>query len=105
MNIEKCQYGGCEHTLESLHEETHDEGVCWKITKPELAEEKTNTKYCPCKIDKEFIRRYDRTGYMDIERNDQMVTKPCAICGINALFRLHEDVCMSCKTRADYDPE
>ena len=34
---------GCEHG-----EEFHDEGLCWKITNPELEDEKTNKKYCPC---------------------------------------------------------
>lgn len=105
MNIEKCSIGGCEHTLESLHEETHEEGLCWKITKPELAEEQTNNKYCPCAVDKNFIRRYDRVGYIQQEKHDSMVTKPCAICLKDALFRVSDDVCMSCKTRADYDAE
>lgn len=105
MNLEKCNYGGCEHTLESLHEETHLEGVCWKITKPELAEEQTNDKFCPCKADKELIRRYDINNFMSVEKNDIMVTKPCSECGVDALFRINENVCMSCKTKSDYDSE
>ncbi len=101
--MNKCEIGGCEHTVESLHEETHYEGLCWKITKPELEEVDTNKKYCPCTKDKEFIRRYGRTGYMHVEKTDSMITKKCSICGIDALFRVDEDVCMLCKTRNEYD--
>lgn len=103
MNIDKCHQGGCEHTLESLHEETHDEGLCWKVTKPELEEINSNKKYCPCTKDKELIRRYERTGYMQVEKTDHMITKKCSICEIDTLFRVNENVCMLCKTRSEYD--
>ena len=103
MNIDKCHQGGCEHTVQALHQETHDEGLCWWITKPDLAEEKTNSKYCPCTTDKVLIRRYARVGYQEAEKHDMMVTKPCGICGVDALFKINEDACIPCKTRADYD--
>lgn len=105
MNIEKCQFGACEHTVATLNEETHDENICWKITKPELIDEPTNEKYCPCKQDKGFIRRYDRVGYMEVSQHDILVTKSCSRCGIDCLFRIDETTCLACKTKTDYDSE
>lgn len=105
MNIEKCNAGGCEHTIQALKQETHDEGLCWWITKPELSDKPTNNKYCPCTQDKVLIRRYERVGYQEPEKHDQLITKKCSICDIDALFRLDDDICMPCKTRTDYDAE
>ncbi len=93
---EKCQYGGCEHTPEVLGEEVHDEGVCWKITKPELAKELSDEKYCPCKREKDLIRTYTRTGYMEAEIHDIMITKVCEICNKVLLIRVDEDICSGC---------
>ena len=93
---EKCQYGGCEHTVEVLGEEVHSEGVCWKITKPELEKEETYDKYCPCKREVGLLRRFEITGFMEPEKYDMMVTKKCEICFKLKLIRVDEDLCSAC---------
>ena len=93
------KHSGCEHG-----EEHHSEGLCWKITNPELADEHTHKKYCPCTEDKNLIRRYNKVGYTEIEKHDQMVTKKCAICTQELLFHVDYDVCGACKTSALYNP-
>lgn len=94
----KCHLGHCEHKTESMGDDTHDEGVCWKITQPELADKPTNAKYCRCQKDKEFIRRYDRVGYMERGEHDQMITRQCEGCEKDFLFTIHDKYCLSCKT-------
>lgn len=79
--------------------DTHDEGLCWKITQEEFADHPTNAKYCPCQKDKEFIRRYERVGYMEREEHDQMITRACKGCGGDFLFTIHDTLCLACKTR------
>jgi hypothetical protein len=82
-----------------MGENTHDEGLCWKITQDEFAEHPTNAKYCPCQKDTEFIRRYERVGYMERNQHDIMITRPCIRCGEDYLFTIHDTLCISCKTR------
>lgn len=94
----KCHFNHCEHKTESMGENTHDEGVCWKITQEEFADKPTNAKYCPCKKDNEFIRRYERVGYMEREQHDQMITRACKGCGQDCLFTIHDTECIACKT-------
>jgi len=95
----KCHYGKCEHKTEVMGCDTHDEGVCWKITQEEFEDHPTNAKYCPCQKDKEFIRRYERVGYMEREEHDQMITRVCKGCGGDFLFTIHDTHCLACKTR------
>jgi hypothetical protein len=102
---DKCAFGRCEHKTELLQEEFHDEGLCWKITQEEFKDNPTNAKYCPCAKQPNFIRRYDRVGYMERDQHDQMITRPCARCGVDCLFTIHDTLCMACKTRADYNPD
>ena len=92
FNKTKCVFGHCEHS-----EEFHDEGVCWKITQPDLENENTEAKYCPCKQQPELIRRYDRLGYMEREEHDQMITRKCKGCNGDFLFTIHDKYCKSCK--------
>ena len=95
LKIEKSikTHTGCDHP-DSLHEE----GLCWKITNPELEDEPTEKKYCPCSEQKGLIRTYARTGYMEPGKHDQMVTKKCDVCGAEGLFRIDDSICSSCKT-------
>lgn len=81
-----------------MGENTHDEGLCWKITQEEFKDQPTDAKYCPCKKDSGFIRRYDRVGYMERGEHDQMITRACATCGRDYLFTIHDKNCISCKT-------
>ena len=96
----KCHLGHCEHKTESMGENTHDEGVCWKITHEEFKDHPTEAKYCPCKKDSGLIRRYDRVGYMERGQNDQMITRKCKGCDGDFLFTIHEDTCTTCKVLA-----
>ena len=93
----KNEHTGCEHGPEY-----HQEGLCWKVTNPELEEEQTTKKYCPCTRDKNLIRTYKRLGYTEAEPNDQMITKKCIICGDEVLFNLKHSVCGACKTSSLY---
>jgi len=93
---EKCQYGGCEHTPEVIGEEIHDEGVCWKITRPELEKVDTNQKFCPCKREAGLIRRFKRTGFIEPEKHDIMIPKKCQLCKKTLLIRLDEEECVGC---------
>ena len=94
IKIEKTKktHTGCDHP-DSLHQE----GLCWKVTNPELEDQPTNKKYCPCASNKGLIRTYARTGYMEAEAHDQMVTKKCDVCSIEGLFRIDNSICSSCK--------
>lgn len=94
---EKCIYGGCEHTPEIIGHDIHEEGLCWKITRPELEKVDTNKKYCPCKREIGFIRRYAKTGFMEPELHDSMVHKTCPICHEILLIRIDEDLCIGCR--------
>ncbi len=96
LQKEKCKFGGCEHTPESLGEETHSEGVCWKITQKDLENLPTDTKYCPCKQENGLIRTFKRTGYMEVAQYDSMVTKTCISCGKDLLIRVAYDKCSKC---------
>jgi uncharacterized protein (UPF0179 family) len=96
----KCHLGHCEHKTESMGENTHDEGLCWKITQDEFADKPTNAKYCPCKNHPLAIRTYARVGYMERGEYDQMITRPCKECGVDFLFTIHEDTCSNCKVLA-----
>ena len=93
----KCHLGHCEHKTESLGENTHDEGVCWKITQEEFADQPTEAKYCPCKKQNNFIRRYERLGYMERGQHDQMITRKCSGCDESFLFTINETLCLTCK--------
>lgn len=93
----KCHLGHCEHKTESMGEDTHDEGLCWKITQEEFEHQPTNAKYCPCKKDSLCIRRYARVGYMERGQHDQMITRTCKACEKDFLFTIHDTVCISCK--------
>lgn len=99
---DKCAFGHCEHKTELMQEEFHDEGLCWKITQEEFEDQPTNAKYCPCSKTPYLIRRYARTGYMERGQHDIMITRPCNRCGKEQLFTIHEKLCMSCKTIAEY---
>lgn len=101
IEIEKNKktHTGCDHP-DSLHQE----GLCWKVTNPELEDQPTNKKYCPCASNKGLIRRYDRVGYMEAETHDQMVTKKCVSCGTEGLFNVDNSVCLSCKAFFKYNP-
>jgi len=94
---EKCHYGGCEHTTETIEYDIHEEGLCWKITRPELEKTDTDKKYCPCKREAGLIRRYARTGFMEAASDDIMIQKTCPICHLVLLIRSDEDLCNSCK--------
>lgn len=93
----KCHFGRCEHKTENIGENTHDEGLCWKITQEEFENLPTEAKYCPCKKDTEFIRRYDRLGFMERGQHDQMITRKCDGCGEDCLFTIHDKYCITCK--------
>lgn len=105
----KCHQGHCEHKGHEpvfdekhnfLRDEFHEEGVCWKITQEEFADEQTEAKYCPCKKQSGLIRTYARLGYMERGEYDQMITRPCSKCGVDLLFTIHENVCRNCKVVA-----
>lgn len=87
-------HSGCEHG-----EEFHDEGLCWKITNPELEDEKTNKKYCPCNSAKGFIRTYARLGWMEALPHDKMITKKCEACGEEVMLQVEEKFCTTCKSQ------
>jgi len=93
----KCHLGHCEHKTESMGENTHDEGLCWKITQDEFADHPTEAKFCPCKKDTGFIRTYARLGFMERGEHDQMITRACKGCGGDFLFTIHDQYCISCK--------
>jgi hypothetical protein len=88
----KQEHTGCEHGPEY-----HEEGLCWKITNPELEEEPTDKKYCPCNSNKGLIRRYERTGYMEAQSDDRMIPRPCDSCGAEVLLVIGNKICISCK--------
>ena len=94
----KITHTGCDHP-DSLH----DEGLCWKVTNPELEGEQNNKKYCPCASNKGLIRRFGKVGYMEPEAHDQMVTKKCDVCGIEGLFNVDNSICLSCKAFYKYN--
>ena len=93
----KCSFGKCEHKTEIIGEETHDEGLCWKVTQDDFADEKTEAKYCPCKKQPDFIRRYARLGYMERGEHDIMITRKCVGCDNDLLFTINETLCLTCK--------
>ena len=93
----KCAYLKCEHETSLMHQEYHEEGMCWKITQEEFKDYPTNAKYCPCSRSPELIRRYAKVGYMERGQFDQMITRPCARCGDDCLFTIHDKLCLSCK--------
>ncbi len=100
----KCHQGHCEHKTDVMGENTHDEGLCWKITQEEFADHPTNAKYCPCQKDKLFIRRYDRVGYIERGEHDQMIPRKCATCPEVVLFTIHQTRCLACRTM-DFNEE
>jgi hypothetical protein len=87
-------HSGCEHG-----EEYHSEGLCWKITNPELENEPTNKKYCPCNAGKGLIRRYARTGWMEVLPHDNMITRKCEDCGAEVLLSVEDKYCTTCKSQ------
>lgn len=95
----KCHLGHCEHKTEVMGEDTHDEGLCWKITQDEFKDEPTNAKYCPCSKQSNFIRTYARVGYMERGQHDHMITRPCDQCKVDTLFTIHDRLCIGCKTK------
>ncbi len=96
----KCHIGHCEHKTELMDGDTHSEGMCWKITQEEFKDQPTEAKYCPCKKQDNFIRTYDRLGFMERGEYDQMITRPCVKCKVDLLFTIHEDICINCKVIA-----
>lgn len=74
-----------------------DEGVCWKIVKPDLIGEQTDSKYCPHKREPEFIHRFKRSGFMEARDHDMMITKACSVCNIVKLIRVDTNMCNDCK--------
>jgi len=90
---------GCEH-----HSLFHDEGLCWRITSPELEHEDNNNKYCPCAINKATIRRYERVGYMEPQPHDSMITRKCVLCDKEGMFVLNNSICSACKVISYYNP-
>jgi len=96
----KKSHTGCDHP-DSLHEE----GLCWKVTNPELEGEPTNKKYCPCSENKGLIRTHERVGYMEADPHDQMVTKRCDVCNIEGLFKVDSAICGPCKSYYRYNAE
>tara|TARA_R110000787_G_scaffold70884_3_gene157736 strand:+ start:3662 stop:3979 length:318 start_codon:yes stop_codon:yes gene_type:complete len=101
LKIEKNKktHTGCDHP-----ESFHEEGLCWKITNPELENEPTDKKYCPCSEQKGLTRRYARTGYMEAGKHDQMITKKCDVCSVEFLFKIDTSTCLSCKAQYKYNP-
>jgi len=96
----KCSLGHCEHKTELMGEDTHDEGLCWKITQEEFADQQTNAKYCPCTKQSNFIRTFARVGYVERELHDQMIPQKCATCEEVVLFNVNQDRCLTCRTNA-----
>ena len=94
----KCHLGHCEHKTESMGENTHDEGLCWKVTQEEFADQPTEAKYCPCKKESTFIRTYARLGFMERGEHDIMITRRCTQCDLEALFTINDTLCVACKT-------
>lgn len=93
----KCHLGHCEHKTENQGYDSHEEGICWKITQEEFKDQPTEAKYCPCKKQNDFIRRYARLGYMERGEHDIMITRPCDGCGIDFLFSINVRVCSACE--------
>jgi len=100
----KCAQGHCEHKTEIMGEDTHDEGLCWKITQEEFADKPTNAKYCPCTKQSNFIRTFERVGYIERELHDQMIPQKCETCPEVALFNVHRTRCLTCRTNAYNEP-
>ncbi len=96
----KCHLRHCEHKTELMGEDTHDEGMCWKITQEEFADFPTEAKYCPCKKQPDFIRTYKRLGYMERGEHDIMITRQCSRCGVDCLFNINTTMCKICKVLA-----
>jgi hypothetical protein len=90
---------GCEH-----HSLFHDEGLCWRITSPELEHEDNNDKYCSCAVNKATIRTYERVGYMEPQPYDSMITKKCVLCDKEGLFKIDSSICSACKVISYYNP-
>tara|TARA_R100000963_G_C4609857_1_gene80662 strand:+ start:395 stop:673 length:279 start_codon:yes stop_codon:yes gene_type:complete len=88
-------HSGCEHGEDLFH----SEGLCWKVTNPELENEPTNKKYCPCNSGKGLIRRYAKTGWMEVSPHDKMVAKKCADCGAEVLLSIEDKFCTTCKSQ------
>jgi len=99
----KCAQGHCEHKTELLGEETHDEGLCWKITQEDLADVQTNAKYCPCTKQTNFIRTFARVGYIEREAHDQLVPAKCSTCDEVVLFTADNNRCLTCRTNSYND--
>jgi len=99
----KCSQGHCEHKTEVMHEDTHDEGLCWKITQPEFADKPTNSKYCPCSKQSDLIRTFARVGYIERGQYDQMIPRKCVTCPEVVLFTIHETRCLTCRTSAFFE--
>jgi len=85
---------GCEHG-----EEYHSEGLCWKITNPELEHSQTSKKYCPCNSNKGLIRTYSRVGWMEVMPHDKMVTRNCEGCDAEVLLSVKNKLCTTCKSQ------
>jgi hypothetical protein len=94
----KCHLGHCEHKTEVMGDNTHDEGLCWKITQEEFKDQPTNAKYCPCQKDSRLIRTYARVGYIERDEHDQMIPRKCATCPEICLFTINEQRCLACRT-------
>ena len=105
MNVLKIDTTNKSHTGCDHPDSLHDEGLCWKVTNPELEDLPTNKKYCPCTDNKTLIRTYERVGYMEAEAHDQLVTKRCDVCNIEGLFKVDSAVCGSCKSYYRYNAE
>jgi hypothetical protein len=100
----KCAQGHCEHKTEVMGMDTHDEGLCWKITQEEFADKPTNAKYCPCTKQNNFIRTFERVGYIEREKYDSMVPTKCSTCEDVILLKETEVRCLSCRTMAYNEP-
>jgi hypothetical protein len=100
----KCAQGHCEHKTEVMGEDTHDEGLCWKITQEEFADKPTNAKYCPCTKQSNFIRTFARVGYIEREAHDIMIPQKCETCTEVSLFTKHQTRCLTCRTNAYNEP-
>ena len=93
----KCHIGGCEHG-----DDVHSQGICWKITKEHLKDLPTHEKYCPCKQDKELIRPFIATGYIQSSPDDSMIPKTCLGCGGEFLLRVDGEICTICENTKRY---
>lgn len=102
----KCHIGTGDRRVEGLcnhGENEHKQGSCMHITQPDLIDEKTMKKFCPCTVnDGQNLRTYSLVGFTDPGEDDQMITKPCGKCGLHLLINIDSDLCVGCSQKDLY---